>query len=564
MNKKNFLPFLAMAAILMALASCSGKLKPLAADYIKADPQPLEAVGGQVPVTISIAYPAKWFKKNATLTITPVLRYPGGETWVTAYTFQGEKVRANNQVIPYATGGNVTMKSSFKYKPEMKRSELYLTFDVKVGNKSSRLPDIKIADGVIATSALANAATANPAVGADKFQRIIKEAHDANILFLIQQAELRSNELNKGELKDWKDRVKQASDAKNQNVSVEVSAYASPDGGLTLNEALAERREANTTRYLKGELSKRKIDVPVGAHYTAQDWEGFKELVSKSNLQDKDLVLRVLSMYSDPEQREREIKNISTVFRSLADEILPQLRRSRLTANIEIIGKSDEEISRLAQSNPKALNVEELLYAATLTNNDVDREAIYTKASELFPDDYRTWNNIGMQRFYAGDLKKAEELFNKSNSVKHNSEADINLGLIALTRGERDKAQQLIGGASDVAELGEALGMLYLEQGDYAKAVSSFGGSKTNNAALAQILTKDYSKASQTLNAVTRPDATTDYLKAIVSARTNDAAGVISNLKAAISKKRSLAREAANDLEFAKYAKDADFENLIR
>ena len=564
MNKKNFLPFLAMAAILMALASCSGKLKPLAADYIKADPQPLEAVGGQVPVTISIAYPAKWFKKNATLTITPVLRYPGGETWGTAYTFQGEKVRANNQVIPYATGGNVTMKSSFKYKPEMKRSELYLTFDVKVGNKSSRLPDIKIADGVIATSALANAATANPAVGADKFQRIIKEAHDANILFLIQQAELRSNELNKGELKDWKDRVKQASDAKNQNVSVEVSAYASPDGGLTLNEALAERREANTTRYLKGELNKRKIDVPVGAHYTAQDWEGFKELVSKSNLQDKDLVLRVLSMYSDPEQREREIKNISTVFRSLADEILPQLRRSRLTANIEIIGKSDEEISRLAQSNPKALNVEELLYAATLTNNDVDREAIYTKASELFPDDYRTWNNIGMQRFYAGDLKKAEELFNKSNSVKHNSEADINLGLIALTRGERDKAQQLIGGASDVAELGEALGMLYLEQGDYAKAVSSFGGSKTNNAALAQILTKDYSKASQTLNAVTRPDATTDYLKAIVSARTNDAAGVISNLKAAISKKRSLAREAANDLEFAKYAKDADFENLIR
>ncbi len=564
MNKKNFLPFLAMAAILMALASCSGKLKPLAADYIKADPQPLEAVGGQVPVTISIAYPAKWFKKNATLTITPVLRYAGGETWGTAYTFQGEKVRANNQVIAYATGGNVTMKSSFKYKPEMKRSELYLTFDVKVGNKSSRLPDIKIADGVIATSALANAATANPAVGADKFQRIIKEAHDANILFLIQQAELRSNELNKGELKDWKDRVKQASDAKNQNISVEVSAYASPDGGLTLNEALAERREANTTRYLKGELSKRKIDVPVGAHYTAQDWEGFKELVSKSNLQDKDLVLRVLSMYSDPEQREREIKNISTVFRSLADEILPQLRRSRLTANIEIIGKSDEEISRLAQSNPKALNVEELLYAATLTNNDVDREAIYTKASELFPDDYRTWNNIGMQRFYAGDLKKAEELFNKSNSVKHNSEADINLGLIALTRGERDKAQQLIGGASDVAELGEALGMLYLEQGDYAKAVSSFGGSKTNNAALAQILTKDYSKASQTLNAVTRPDATTDYLKAIVSARTNDAAGVISNLKAAIGKKRSLAREAANDLEFAKYAKDADFENLIR
>ena len=563
MNKKIFSPFLAMAVI-FALTSCSGKLKPLSTDYIKADPQPLEVVGGQVPVTINIAYPAKWFNKNAVVTITPVLRYATGETWGTAYTYQGEKVRANNPMIRYGTGGNVTMKSSFKYKPEMKKSALYLTFDAKIKNKVVRLPDIKIADGIIATSALANAATANPAVGADKFQRIIKEAHNANILFLIQQAELRSNELKKNELSDWKDRIKSANDAPNQNVSVEVSAYASPDGGLKLNETLAEKREANTTRYVKGELKKQKIDIPVDANYTAQDWEGFKELVSKSNLQDKDLVLRVLSMYKDPEEREREIKNISSVFKSLADEILPQLRRSRLTANIEIIGKSDEEISRLAQADPKALNVEELLYAATLTDNDTDKEAIYTKASQQFPDDYRTWNNIGMQRFYAGDLKKAEEMFNKSNSVKPNSEANINLGLIALTRGEKEKAQQLIGGASDVAGLSEALGILYLEQGDYAKAVSSFGAAKTNNAALAQIMTKDYSKASQTLNAVTRPDAVTDYLKAVVAARTNDTDGVINNLKAAIGKKQSLAKEAANDLEFAKYATNSTFIDVIR
>ncbi len=563
MNKKIFLPFLAMAVI-FALASCSGKLKPLSTDYIKADPQPLEVVGGQVPVTINIAYPAKWFNKNAVVTITPVLRYATGETWGTAYTYQGEKVRANNPTIPYGTGGNVTMKSSFKYKPEMKKSALYLTFDAKIKNKVVRLPDIKIADGVVATSALANAATANPAIGADKFQRVIKEAYNANILFLIQQAELRSNELKKNELSDWKNRIKSANDAPNQNVSVEVSAYASPDGGLELNETLAEKREANTTRYVKGELKKQKIDIPVDANYTAQDWEGFKELVSKSNLQDKDLVLRVLSMYKDPEEREREIKNISSVFKSLADEILPQLRRSRLTANIEIIGKSDEEISRLAQTNPKALNVEELLYAATLTDNDTDKEAIYMKASQQFPDDYRTWNNIGMQRFYAGDLKKAEEMFNKSNSVKPNSEANINLGLIALTRGDKEKAQQLIGGASDVAELGEALGILYLEQGDYAKAVSSFGAAKTNNAALAQIMTKDYSKASQTLNAVTRPDAVTDYLKAVVAARTNDADGVVNHLKAAIGKKQSLAKEAANDLEFAKYATNSAFINVIR
>ena len=562
MIKKIFMPIITLAAIFV-LASCGGKLKPLSEQYIKADPQPLEAIGGEVPVTISATYPAKWFNKNAIVTITPVLRYETGETWGTAYTYQGEKVKANNPTVLYTTGGNVTMRSTFRYKPEMKKSELYLTFDAKIKNKTVRLPDIKIADGVIATSMLADASTANPAIGADKFQRIIREAHDANIMFVIQQAELRARELNKSEITDWKDLVTAANTAANQNVSLEVSAYASPDGGLKLNDALAARRESNTRQYLENELKRRQVNLPVDAHYTAQDWDGFQQLVSQSNLQDKDLVLRVLSMYKDPEEREREIKNISAVFKSLAEEILPQLRRSRLIANIEIIGKSDQEISQLAQSNANALTVEELLYAATLTDNETDKEAIYTKASQLFANDYRGWNNIGMQRFYAGDLVKAEELFVRANSVRNNNESNINLGLIALTKGDRAQAEQLIGSASGVPELGEALGVLYLLQGDYAKSVSSFGASKTNNAALAQILSRDYSKASQTLSTVTRPDATTDYLKAVVAARTNDTNAVIENLRAAIAKKPALKREAALDLEFAKYATNAAFTSLI-
>lgn len=563
MNKKFLLPFFLLAAIL-AFSSCSNKLKPLAEEYIKAEPQPLEAIGGKVPVTINATIPAKWFNKKAVVTITPVLRYQGGEAWGTAYTYQGEKVKGNNQVIPYKEGANVTMKSSFTYKPEMKKSELFLTFDAKIKNKTVKLPDVKIGEGVLATSALADAATANAAIAADKFQRIIKEAHDANIMFLIQQAELRSKELKKDEISDWKDLVKNADEAPNQNVAIEIQAYASPDGGVELNTGLAERREKNTDKYLAKELKKMKVDVPVDAKYTAQDWEGFQELVSKSNIQDKDLVLRVLSMYSDPEQREQEIKNISSVFSTLADEILPQLRRSRLVANIEIIGKSDDEISALAKNDPKALNVEEILYAATLTNNDAEKTAIYNKASELYPNDYRTWNNVGMMAFRAGDLAKAEQMFNKANSVKNNPEANMNLGLIALTKGDQAKAQQLFGSASGVAELSEALGVLYLEQGEWAKAANSFGSVKSNNAALAQILTKDYNKASQTLNAVPNPDAITSYLKAIVAARTNDANGVVSNLKAAIAKDGSLKKEAAIDLEFAKYATNSDFAALVK
>ena len=564
MTKKLYLPLL--MAIVVALFSSCKKMGPLSADYFTVTPQVLEAVGGKVPATINGKFPEKYFKKKAVVEVTPVLKWNGGEAKGQPATFQGEKVEGNDQTISYKMGGSYTMKTSFDYVPEMAKSELYLEFKATIGKKVVTIPAVKIADGVISTSELVNntLGNANPALGEDAFQRIIKEKHDANIMFLIQQANLRAQELNSDAIKEWKDLVKNADEAPNQNVAIEISAYASPDGGFKLNNTLAENREGNTTKYLNKELKKMKVDAPVDARYTAQDWEGFKELVSASNLQDKDLVLRVISMYQDPETREKEIKNISAVYSDLAETILPQLRRSRLTANIEIIGKSDDEISALAKSNPSELNIEEILYAATLTNNDGEKMAIYTKASELYPNCYRTWNNIGMMAFKAGDLAKAEQMFNKSNSVKNNASANMNLGLIALTKGDQAKAQQLFGNAAGVNELSEALGVLYLEQGEYAKAVNSFGSVKTNNAALAQILVKDYSKASQTLNGVAKPDAITSYLKAVVAARTNDANGVVSNLKAAIAADKSLAKEAAIDLEFAKYATNSDFSALVK
>ena len=564
MYKKIVLYSFILAATAVFLTACSSSLKPLTSDYIKAEPQPLELQAGKVPVTINATFPANWFNKKATLVVTPLLRYDGGEAWGTAYTYQGEKVAGNGQVIPQKEGGNVTLKSSFDYVPAMQKADLYLTFSAKTGKKEVPLPEIKIGEGVLATVALMDAGSEIPAIAPDKFQKILKEAHNADIMFLIQQAELRSGELKKADLVKWKNLVANASKAENKRVNVEISAYASPDGGVELNEKLAGKREANTNKYLKKELKKSKVDAPVATHYTAQDWDGFKELVEKSNIQDKNLILNVLSMYKDSEQREREIKNISSVYSVLADEILPQLRRSRLTANIEIIGKSDEEISKLASSKPQSLSVEELLYAATLANFPSVKESIYKKVTELFPDDYRAYNNLGAIDYLNGNLSGAESLFNKSLSISNSPEANLNLGLVNIAKGDLDKAQQFLGKASGVAELNNAIGLIDIANANYSKAVGSFGKTASNNAALAQLLNKDYSSALSTLNAVTKPNATTAYLKAVVAARTNNPNDVVSNLKHAVRLDRSLAKRASMDLEFVKYFTDESFLNVVK
>ena len=564
MTKKLYLPLL-MAMVVALFSSCSKKMGELSADYFTVTPQVLEAVGGKVPATINGKFPEKYFNKKAVVEVTPVLKWNGGEAKGQPATFQGEKVEGNDQTISYKMGGSYTMKTSFDYVPEMAKSELYLEFKATIGKKVVTIPAVKVADGVISTSELVNntLGNANPALGEDAFQRIIKEKHDANIMFLIQQANIRSSELKTA--KEFNKEVANVNEAANKKISnIEVSAYASPDGGVSLNTTLAENREGNTTKMLSKDLKKAKIDAPIDAKYTAQDWEGFQELVSKSNIQDKELILRVLSMYQDPAQREQEIKNISSVYKTLADEILPQLRRSRLTLNYEIIGKSDEEIAKLASSNPSELNVEELLYAATLTNDPAKQEAIYTQATKQFPNDYRAFNNLGKLAYQAGNVDKSESYFKKAASVNASPEVNMNLGLISLIKGDKAAAETYFGKAAGTKELGESMGNLYIAQGQYERAVNSFGDSKTNSAALAQILAKDYNKAKNTLANVERPDAYTDYLMAVLGARTNNSSMVTSSLKSAVAKDPSLAKKAATDLEFAKYFTNADFMSIAK
>lgn len=548
-----------IAATLLALCSCSSKLSEMSADYFTVTPQVLEAVNGEVPVTISGTFPAKYFPKKAVITITPVLKWNGGSVTGESHTFIGELTEGNSQVISYKNGANVTMKNSFDYVPEMAKSELYLEFAAKVKGKTKSMPAVKIADGVLSTAELYSQTTAStkPAYAQDAFQRIIKQAKQANIMFLIQQANLRWSEINSTQMEDFTATLQDVkADTKNKALeNVEVSAYASPDGGLDLNDRLAAQRQKNAQTHVNKVLKKNKVETTVDTKYTAEDWEGFQELVSASNIPDKDLILRVLSMYKDPEVREREIKNISAAYAELAEEILPQLRRARLTLNYQLIGRSDAEILEAFKSDASVLSIEELLYAATLVKSDNEKVAIYKKAASLYSNDYRPYNNMAEIAMKAANYNEAKSLLQKAAKLNPSAaEVNTNLGMLALIDGNVAEAEKYLLKGTDSKENAAALGNLYVAQGQYDRAVKAFGDTKSNAAALAQIMSKNYTAAKNTLSQVEKADAYTYYLNAIVGARTNNATMVAENLKKAVKLDSSLLKKAANDMEFVKFA----------
>ena len=560
MQKKNL--FLLSAASIMLLTSCSGKLGALSADNFSVVPNPLESNGGNVSATINGMFPEGYMKKNAVVTVIPELRYGDGQVARgEAATFQGEKVEGNDQTIAYKVGGNYTMKTNFKYVPEMQKSELYLTFDAKIGNKQQEVPAIKVADGVVSTGELGYATVkqATPSLSTDAYQRIIEKKQDANIKFLIQQANLRSSELKNNSVKEFVNLLNKIQQEKETLAlkNVEVSAYASPDGGFELNDKLASKRQSNTETYVKQQLKNTKnTDASVDAKYTAQDWEGFQELVKVSNIQDKDVILRVLSMYKDPEEREQQIKNMSSVFRELADGILPQLRRSRMTINYEVIGRSDEQIKEQYKSDANQMSLEELLYNAALTDNAAEKEDIFKTTTKLFPNDARAYNNLASLAYQRGDYSAAKSYAQKALGIdSNNADAKANLGLVALAEGDVAKAENLISQASGASNIKEALGNLHIAQGKYAQAEQDLANTNSNTAALAQILNKNYSAATSTLNNIKNPDATTDYLKAVLNARQGNTSNAASALRNAISKDPVWAKYAAQDLELLNVSK---------
>ena len=538
------------------MTSCS-KMGPLSADNFTVTPKPLETQAGVVSATVNGAFPEKYMKKKAVVTVTPELRFGDGKVVKgEAATFQGEKVMGNDQVISYRMGGHYTMKTAFAYNPEMQKSDMYLTFDARRGKKVYNVPAVKVNYGIIATSELYRQALTNGGgcLALDSFQRVKAKKQEANIKFLINQANLRKSELKNNSVGEFVKLLKEINkDREGLNLqNVEIQAYASPEGGFKFNDKLANKRQNVSEKYVRKEMKSAGVEGNLDAHYTAQDWEGFQQLVQASDIQDKDVILRVLSMYKDPQEREQQIRNMSEGFRELADAILPELRRSRLIIHYETIGRNDEQIKAQYNEDAAKLSADELLYYATLEEDAAKKEEIYAKTAQLYTNDYRPLNNQAVMAFNRGDEAKAKELLAQAITKSNNAaEANVTLGLIALKNGNVAEAENLIAKAADANALNEALGNLSIAKGNYAQAEEYFKDSYNNSAALAQLLNKNYAAAKATLNNIKNPNGLTSYLHAIVSARQGNKYAANSYLKEALQKDPSLKAYAENDLEFA-------------
>ncbi|MBR6130067.1 MAG: hypothetical protein IKQ07_10620 [Bacteroidaceae bacterium] len=549
--------FLTAASAAFVMSSCS-KLGKLTDENFTVTPTPLELVGNEVPATINGTFPVKYMKKKAEVTVTPVLKYQGGEAIGQSQTFQGEKVEGNGTTISYKQGGVYTMKSNFTYQDAMQNSDLYARFEAKLGNKVVSIPEVKIGYGVLATSQLLSRCGMKASTAPDAFQRIIEQKQEANIKFLINQANLRASELNSVSIKDLGKILREINNNEETRAlqNIEVSAYASPDGKFKFNEQLAEKRQNVSANYLKGELKKIDMKADVDTKFTAEDWEGFQELISKSNLQDRDIILRVLSMYKDPEEREQQIRNMSEVFTDIKENILPELRRARLIVNYEVIGRSDDQILAQYQDDPSKLTVEELIYGANkLIKDEPTRNQWYENVARLFPSDYRPLNNLAQQAIANGQPEMAETYLKRAVSINKNApEVNTNMALLALKEGDIASAESYLAKGSGSDTFKEVMGNLNIAKGNYMQAASDLAGVTSNSAALAQILAKDYVAAKNTLANIKNGDGITSYLQAILAARTGDAATVTSALANAIKLDPTLAERAANDYEFIKYA----------
>jgi tetratricopeptide (TPR) repeat protein len=570
MKKIRSLFILILAATLMTGCSGLNKMKKNASQ-IKYDvtPKVLEAHAGMVTVTIKGTFPSNYFDKKTTLTATPVLKYSGGEiAFDKVQVLQGESVQANNKVINY-TGGDFTYTSSVPYKEAMKISEMVLQVKAQRGTTSLDFDPVKLADGVIATSTLAEI-HGRPIMMKDKFVRIIPETGVADINYVINRSDLQTKELKAEDITALKQYIADVNaDPNRQFKTTVVSSYASPDGAFSLNERLSGQRGNTADKFIKKEFSKVEAAKAAGffdAKTTPEDWDGFKTEVENSTMADKDLILRVLSMYADPEVREKEIKNMAAAYENLKTDILPKLRRSKMVVNVDKVGRSDEQILAAMRGDASVLGIEEMLYAATLTKDQNEQLKFYQAAATAFPKCIRAQNNIGYVSMALGKVDDAVAAFEKAKAMQNNDVVKNNLGMGALAKGDLAKAEEYFTSmTAATAESKWGMGVISITKGEYDKAVNYFGSEPCFNNALALVLKGDVNKAKVMLDGMQEScKGKKDYLKGVVGARLDDKNYMLGGLRGAIATDGKWKDYAKTDLEFGKFFNDDTFKSTVQ
>ena len=532
------------------------------------NPPVLELIGDDVSVSINGSYPAKYFNKNVVVTLTPTLKSGSNEMSFDTYKVQGENVKENNRVISF-NGGSFSYSSKLGYKPDFQLSELMLLATASKGNKALDFEEFKLADGIIVTPLLVEK-TGKATYAPDAYVRITPDSYEADIKYMIQQSDVRTAEGRKPEIADFTSAVQAA--AANERISftgTTLTAAASPDGPLDLNEKLANSRERTGRDFFTRTFKAANVEEVLGSDLlkvvvTPEDWDDFKKLVETSTIRDKDLILRVLSMHSDPVVREQEIKNISAAFEEIKDQILPQLRRSKLTVNFNIIGLSDQELLAACEQTNIVLKLEEFLYAGNLVQDPAKKVVVYQSAARQFPNDFRVRNNLGVSLLNVGRTAEAKTALEEAKKIEDNATVKNNLAVVALREGNLAAATELLNaaGASDDVKFNQ--GTIAIIQGRFSEAVTHFGNQVEVNAALAKLLAKQNDAALSTLNAIKGDNALVDYLKAIVGARTQNTQLLMDNLRSACQKSADLKANAKIDIEFGRYFQDNTFRNIVQ
>jgi Flp pilus assembly protein TadD len=547
----------------LVLSGCGGlgKMNKYAENIrYTVDPNPLIVQGDSVAINISGNFPGKYFHRRAMVDLTPTLVYTGGETPAKTMSFQGDKAAGNHTVVPYDGGKAFTYNHKVAYTPAMAESDLVVRIVGRQGNKERTFDDVKIADGVMTTPFLVQPDD-RILLGADRFERVTAHTQEATIHYLVNSSVVRPGEVNSQDVREMANFIRGF--AKRGNINLKgfsIDAWASPEGELSLNENLAKDRARSAQGWARGEFNRARVeaarqDAFFQLNPRGEDWEGFKREMQKSNIADRDLVLRVLEMYPDVAKREAEIRNMAATYNEIAEDILPRLRRSEMDLNYEIVGKTDEQITALSRNNPDSLNAEELLFAATLSQDLNEQMRIYREAERIYPQDYRGANNVGYIYMMQNRIEDAEAQFQKANSIEDNPYSTNNLGVIARLKGDKRRAAELYGKAMEAGpDVKYNMGIVNIQQGDYGAANSNMSGQNTHNAALAKLLSGDVAGAQRALDE--SPDKDTahgHYLAAVIAARQNNGDKVRSELGSAVQKDESLREKAMKDLEFRQF-----------